>query len=311
MVDRVLVIGGGGFLGRHVVDAFIQEGTAVSVMDIAPPPGTLDNAVDWLTGSITDISLVASAAMGCDAVVFLANSSLPGSSHVDLSVEVRAHVEGTIKVAEVCSSLGVRRFVFASSGGAVYGFDPEVGQALQEDMPTLPRNAYGASKLAIEHYLRLLSTMRELKTVSLRVANPYGEGQRALRAQGVIAAAMQHAMAGTVMPIWGDGLVERDFLYVSDVARAFVAAATHSRSDGLINIGSGRSVSLRDILSLVEAAIGKQLKVAYYPDRQIDVRRSVLDITRAREQLGWEPKIELEEGLSRTAAWWLSQNNKR
>lgn len=298
----VLVVGGAGFIGQHVVAAFEAQGASVSVIDMAPPPR--GSAVDrWIIGSITDASLLASAASGCAAVVFLASFSLPGSSHADLALEVETHVLATVRAAELFSRVGVERMLFASSGGAVYGHEPEDGVGLSTDMPTRPRNAYGVSKLAIEHYLRLIGELRDMDAVTLRIANPYGEGQRALRAQGFVAAAMQHAIDGKTLQIWGDGTVERDFIHISDVADAFVAAARHEGS-GLWNVGSGEGVSLNTMLAMVEEAIGKKVTVAYGHDRPIDVRRNVLDITRTTAELGWRPRIGLREGLSRTAAWW-------
>jgi len=303
---RVLVVGGGGFIGQHVVAAFRAAGAAVAVLDRIPQPaGSSD---EWIVGSLDDPSLLASAAAGCAVVVFLANSSLPGSSHADLAAEVESHVHITVRAAEICNRVGVGRFVFASSGGAVYGFEPPAGQSLSVDMPTRPRNAYGVSKLAIEHYLRLIGEMREMDTITLRISNPYGEGQRALRAQGFVAAAMQHALAGTEMAIWGDGTVERDFVYIADVADAFVRAATVTASTGLWNVGAGEGVSLNRMLGLVEEALGRPVPVAYGRDRPIDVRRNVLDIALTEADLGWRPTIGLKEGLARTAAWWRAQD---
>ncbi len=306
-MSRVLIIGGGGFIGGHVVRAFLDEGYDVAVLDMAPPHGGVESEVDWITGSVGDATLVASAAVDCATVVFLANSSLPGSSHADLSVEVGAHVQMTVHVAEICNRLKVRRFLFASSGGTVYGIEPAPDGGLVEDMPTIPRNAYGVSKLAIEHYLRILNGMREMRTVSLRISNPYGEGQVARRGQGFIAAAMQHAMAGTTMSIWGDGSVERDFVHVSDVARAFTTAAAHPDPDEVINIGSGVATALREVVGHIEGELGRPIAITYHPDRPIDVHRNVLDISRARGRLGWAPKVELHEGIARTLDWWRTQ----
>ena len=301
--QRVLVIGGGGFIGRKVVAAFLATDAQVHVLDMMPADR---DDVEWTVGSVSDLSLVAATASGCDTVIFLANSSLPGSSQANLSAEIGSHVMVSIAAAETCSSVGVRTFVFASSGGTVYGHSPALGTGLSEGDPTRPINAYGASKLSIEHYLRLLSDLRPMCSVSLRISNPYGEGQRAARGQGIIAAAMQHTVAGTPMTIWGDGTAERDFLHVGDVAQAFVAAARYRGPEKVFNIGSGTSRSLRDVLDAVQAATGRQIEILYAPGRTVDVQRNRLEIGLARRELGWGPAVGLEEGLRRTAAWWLA-----
>lgn len=299
-----LVVGGGGFIGRHVVRTFEAAGAHVRVLDIAPAPSEA-MAHEWIVGSIADPSLVASAVTGCDTVVFLANSSLPGSSQANLSVEVDAHVRVTIQAAEMCNALGVSHFLFASSGGTVYGIEPEADRGLSVDMPTRPRNAYGVSKLAIEHYLRLLGGLRAMRTLSLRISNPYGEGQRALRAQGFVAAAMQHAVAGTRMQIWGDGSVERDFLHIEDVARAFAFGAVTEEAPAVLNVGSGKTVSLNEMLARIETATGRKVDVEYAADRVIDVHRNMLEIQSTSDAIGWRPLVDLDVGLKRTARWWL------
>jgi len=300
---HVLVVGGGGFIGRHVCAAFAKSGARVTVMDVAPPPA--DSPYDWISGSISDASLLASAAAACHTVVFLANASLPGSAIANLSTEVQSHVRDTVGAAEICAALGVKQFLFASSGGTVYGHEPADGSALNEAAATHPRNAYGVSKLAIEHYLRLLGQQDNgLRTVSLRVSNPYGEGQRANRGQGFIAAAMQNAMDNTPMEIWGDGSVERDFLHVADVAQAFLLAESAENLPAVINIGSGVGVSLRAVLEQVEAATDRKIDTTYLEGRTVDVKRNVLDISCAAQSLNWRPTVTLADGLNRTAAWW-------
>lgn len=302
----ILVIGGGGFIGRHVVSALRRAEIVTRVMDFCPP--LLEDAgLDWVTGSIADNTLVASAADGCGVVIFLANVSLPGSSHGDMAREAIGHVGVTLQVADVCKDMNVDRFLFASSGGTVYGYDAPDG-GLLEDSPNCPLNGYGVSKLSIEHYLRLMNVQGPMRTLSLRISNPYGEGQRANRSQGVIAAAMQHAMAGTRMPIWGDGKIERDFIHISDVADAFLAGLTHVGPSSVINIGSGRARTINEVLDATRRHTARDLQVEYQPDRPIDVHRNVLSIDRAQTELGWTPNIDFEEGMARTARWWLNQS---
>lgn len=301
---RVLVVGGNGFIGRHVLRALTAQGAEIAVMDVSGPDEEFAG-LEWVIGSLTDRPLFASAVAGRDQVIFLANSSLPASANNDLSSEVEAHVQVSVKAAEISHSLGVRRFIFASSGGTVYGVDSDT--PLSEDTRTFPRNAYGVSKLAIEHYLRVMTMLRGMQTVSLRISNPYGEGQRALRNQGFIAAAMSHGISGKPLPIWGDGAVERDFIHVSDVARGIVAACAVETPPGTVNIGSGQATSLLDVLKQVEAALGRTVHVTFEPARAIDVKRNVLDVQRARQTLGWHPEVPMSEGLARTAAWWKSR----
>ncbi len=298
---RILVVGAAGFLGQHVIRAVEAAGASPVGYDFANPAED-QRHVPWVNGSVADPALFATAVAGCYGVVFLANSSLPNTSNLDLAAEVDAHVQVSVNAAEICCSHNVQRFIFASSGGTVYGYDSV--DPIPETALTEPRNAYGVSKLAIEHYVRLIRAMRAMETVSLRISNPYGPGQRAHRNQGFVAAAFQHLREGTTMPIWGDGSVERDFIYVGDVAQAFVAALSCPEPPNVVNIGAGRATSLLQILDHIETASGQAVPVAFEPGRIVDVKRNILDVTRARETLGWQPETDLAGGLERTAAWW-------
>jgi UDP-glucose 4-epimerase len=301
---RVLVVGAAGFIGRHVVSALESQGATPVGFDFAPA-GSDQSHLDWVTGSVSDGPLLASAAAGCYGVVFLANSSLPGIANVPLADEVEAHVQTSVNAAEICGQQDVERFVFASSGGTVYGYSSE--RPLREDDRTEPRNAYGVSKLSIEHYLRLINMAKPMTTVSLRISNPFGEGQRANRNQGFIAAAMDHLQKGKTFTIWGDGSVERDFIHVADVADAFLSALSRPEPPQTVNIGRGSATSLLQVLEDISAITGRSVPVHFDKARSVDVERNLLDISLAKETLDWAPRISWDDGLRRVIRWWDAQ----
>lgn len=298
----ILVIGGGGFIGRHTIAALSQAGARVRAVDLRKPDDSQKTGAQWLIGDINDKDFASSAMRGCDSVVLLAGCSLPASANNNMAAEISSHVELSVKVAEIGLHENVGHFVFASSGGTVYGLDSE--KPIAEDTPKTPRNAYGVSKLSIEHYLRLLKQLHGLNSVSLRFANPFGEGQNARGMQGFVAAAMEHAFSGSPLHIWGDGSVIRDFIYVGDVADAITAACRYNGYQTEINIGSGIGRSLLEVAKSVEKAADKPLQLVFEPGRNIDVAYNVLDISRASTELDWTPDTDFQKALNKTAQWW-------
>lgn len=299
---EILVIGGSGFIGSHVVSRLVRDGARVSIYDRSSA-GILPQSVRKLTGSLSDTALLRSCLKDKNIVIHLAASSLPAQGANNLASEIRNHVEITIRAAELASAAGVGHFVFAGSGGTAYGYSSDAG--LREDMGTFPINAYGISKLAIEHYLRLLDRTGPMRTSTLRISNPFGEGQRARNGQGIVAAAMEHAIKGQAMPIWGDGSVSRDFIHVEDVAAAFAAICAIEDPPKLVNIGSGEAISILTLIKKIETVLEIELPLVFHPGRKVDVKKNMLDIGLANQTLGWSPRLSLAEGLERTARWWL------
>jgi UDP-glucose 4-epimerase len=191
--------------------------------------------------------------------------------------------------------------VFASSGGTVYGRAQEI--PTPETAPTDPICAYGISKLAIEKYLALFEHLHGLDFRVLRITNPFGPFQVALKNQGVIAALIARALRDEPVEIWGDGTVVRDFVFVEDVVDALVAAATDQSGERVFNIGGGRGRSLREIIGSIERQMGKTLRLEWKPGRPLDVPVSVVAIDRAAGSLGWVPNTSFETGLERTIEW--------
>lgn len=194
--------------------------------------------------------------------------------------------------------------------GTVYGHDKQ--GPLDENDINRPRNAYGVSKISIEMYLSVISTLHDFQTISLRISNPYGKFQKANKGQGFIAAAMKAAVMNEPLTIWGAGDQIRDFIHVQDVAQAFVKAYFYDGPSEAINIGSAKGVSLLSCVRLVEEVTKSKVDLKFTPSRSIDVKSSVLSNSKARRLLEWAPSIDLLDGITATAEWWTDiKNNSR
>ncbi|MDX2144503.1 MAG: NAD-dependent epimerase/dehydratase family protein [Rhodospirillaceae bacterium] len=304
-----LVLGGKGFIGSHLVDALLAKGHAVRVLDrphLAPlnDKATLAK-VDWRDGDFTSESDVAAALEGCNVVFHLVSTTLPKSSNADPVFDIETNVMGTLRMLQHAVRLGVKKVVFASSGGTVYGIPRAL--PIDESHPTDPISSYGIGKLAIEKYLHLYRQLHGLDTTVLRLSNPYGERQRTKASQGAVAIFLGRVLRGETIDIWGDGSATRDYIYIGDVAEAMLAAMTTSSSEHLFNIGSGVGLTLNDVLDAIEKATGLKSKRNYAEARAFDVPANVLAIARANQHLDWAPRTSFADGLARTVRWLKAQ----
>ena len=306
---RITVFGGGGFIGSTIVDRLLSDGHALRVFERPRVPPyrefNCNERVDWLTGDLTSVHDVTEAIDGTDAVIHLVSTTLPKSSNDDPIYDVQSNLVATLQLLDVMVAKGVRKIVFISSGGTVYG-DPAY-LPIDEKHPTDPKVSYGISKLAIEKYLLLYQHLHGIKANILRVANPYGERQRVETAQGAITVFLDKALRGRPIEIWGDGTVTRDYLYVTDVADAFACAVHYDGPASVFNVSSGRGTSLNEIISMIEDILGRAVERTYRPGRPFDVPVSVLDNALAWKELGWKPTIPLDAGIARTATWLRTQ----
>lgn len=236
-----------------------------------------------------------------DVLVHLVSSTIPQTSNEDPAFDVQSNLVESIALFEMCVKYDVQKVVFVSSGGTVYGI-PHCDDAIAEDHPTLPLCSYGIVKLATEHYLQLFYSMHGLKYYVLRLSNPYGARQDPTRKQGAAAVFMYNMLKEKDINIWGDGSVVRDFLHVSDFAKACLAAV-HSDEVGVLNIGSGVGISIKDLLMATEKIVGKPASINWLPTRGFDVPRVVLDCARAKRQLGWQSTVKLDDGLRQLKDW--------
>jgi len=240
------------------------------------------------------VSQISSQFDGADAIVHLACTTHPATSMESMVFDAESNIISSLKLFDSAVEAGVSRIVFASSGGTVYGSAKHL-PAVEHD-PTTPICAYGVSKLTIENYLSLYS---QSKGVSLRIGNPYGPYQLRGTAVGVIANFLNAAYAGKDVNVWGDGSVIRDYLYVSDVAEAFVQAITSENiAPGSYNVGSGIGHSIVDLVDTIATVTGRELTVDYRANRSFDVPKIVLDNRKLHDATGWKVSTTLEAGIT-------------
>jgi UDP-glucose 4-epimerase len=295
------VLGGGGFIGTNLCRGLAASGRRVRAFGRRCLFPSDLKGVEWRQGDLDDEAAVGAAIESFDVVFHLVHTTTPQSSNLNIAADIEDNVVSTIPLLETCRRQGVKRVVFASSGGTVYGKARQV--PTPETAPTEPICAYGISKLAIEKYLALYEHLHGLDFRVLRIANPFGPFQLALKNQGVIAALIARALRGEAVEIWGDGSVVRDFIFVDDVVDAFTAAMAHESGERVFNIGSGKGRSLLDVIAAIENQLDMKLKLQWRPGRSLDVPASVVAIERARTGLGWAPKTSFADGLERTIAW--------
>ena len=304
---RTLVTGGAGFIGSHVVDALLERGDDVTVLDDVSTgrrenlESALGNGAKLVDGDIRDAGAVTELCerVRPEVIFHLAAQIDVRKSVTDPALDARVNVEGTVNVLRAAQASGVPRVVNTSSGGAIYGEAQTI--PAPEDHPVAPEAPYGLSKFCAENYCELFTRLHGLSTVSLRYGNVYGPRQDPLGEAGVIAIFCGKVLAGERPTIFGDGRQTRDYVYVGDVATANLLAA-ESDAGGPFNIGLGEEV---DVLELVEALrphAANGFDPEHAPERPGEVRRIALDCSRAREKLGWQAKVGLEAGLARTLA---------
>ncbi|MBN1180619.1 MAG: NAD-dependent epimerase/dehydratase family protein [Anaerolineae bacterium] len=299
---KILVTGGAGFIGSHVVDSFIAAGHDVAVVDDLSTgrranldPRAAFYEIDLRTPDLRRVfererpEVVSHHAAQVDV----------RRSMADPTFDASVNVLGALNLLECAHQFGTRKMVYISSGGAVYG-EPEALPCTEEH-PIRPLSPYGASKYIVEKYLSIYRENYHLDYTILRYANVYGPRQDPHGEAGVVALFVGAMLSGTQPVIFGDGEQTRDFVYVGDCARANLLALGRG-SGRAYNIGTGAEASINHLAALLKEITGYDGRVAYDLPKAGDVYRTYLDVNRAREELGWTPTVSLEDGLRRTVA---------
>ncbi len=297
------IFGGSGFIGSHLVDALLNFGYQVKVLSRSHSAVNLSNKENLkiVTGDISNEESVVSVLADCNVCFYLVSTVLPKSSNLNPVFDIESNLVNFIKLLDYAIKQKVKKIIFLSSGGTVYG--SSTVDLIDECHPTNPLCSYGVVKLAIEKYLFMYQQLYGLDYSVLRIANVYGERQRLDSGQGAIAVFLQKALCNEKIEIWGDGSVVRDYVYVSDVVDAMIAAMGHKGSERVFNIGSGEGTSLNALLDEIELITGNKLVKHYSGERKFDVQKNVLSIELAKKTLSWHPRVTLAEGLLHTATW--------
>ena len=298
---RSLVLGAGGFIGTNLCLALRARGIAVTGFGRGGAAPLALDGVDWVCGTLEETAKLDSLVAGHTHVFDLIGAGLPNSSNDNPAQIVADGVPAKVRLLEACRRQRVERFLFASSGGTVYGLTDAT--PVREDAPTEPISAYGIGKLVVEKYLSLYRHLYGLECRALRIANAYGPHQDARRGQGLIAAILRRLLAGEPIEIWGDGRVVRDYIHIDDVVAAMLALTSHDGPGRVFNVGSGIGRSVADVVADAARITGSTPNLVHREGRSADVPVNVLDSSRLRRETGWRPQVEWEDGLRNTAAW--------
>jgi UDP-glucose 4-epimerase len=307
---RSLVTGGAGFIGSNLVDALVARGDEVTVLDDLSS-GKRSNLEDALAksaklieGSVADAALVGEVVTAAkpECIFHLAAQIDVRRSITDPAFDLEINVGGTIKMLEAAADAGVRRFAFASTGGAIYGEGEGRDLPLDETADRRPDAQYGTSKMAAEGYLGLYERLRGISTVALRLGNVYGPRQDPHGEAGVVAIFAGALLAGRTPKVFGNGLQTRDYVYVGDVVDAFLAAS-ESDVTGALNIGTGAETDVLELGRIIAAACGKEFRPELAPARAGEVQRISISSKLAARELGWSPQRDLDSALAETVEW--------
>ncbi|SAL66488.1 dTDP-glucose 4,6-dehydratase [Caballeronia arvi] len=315
-MSRVLLIGGGGFIGRHIAHACLRNHSRVRVVDVhrptvsAEPADGLAPDAEVMVGDYASVTFLRDALRDVDVAVHLAHDAMRMNVECDMPEEYERNILPATRLMEACIDAGVKKFIFISSGGTVYGNQP-AGTPITESVPMRPVSLYGTSKLCIEHVASLYFSQRELPAIIVRPGNAYGPGQIPFRGQGLVPTALASGLTGRKVTIFGNGHAVRDYVHVRDIADAVARLTEYGKPGEVYNIGTSVGVSVRELLDdhIAPAlkAAGFELDVSYTPPRRADVEYNVLDSARLTAHTGWRPTIRLQDGIQEVLDWLSKQ----
>lgn len=306
---KVFVTGGTGFMGSHIVELLLQEGHQITVLtsssSIHPNIQHLQDKIQIVRGDFGNYNLVLQHLQDTDIIVHIAWTTVPKTASENPIYDAQTNIIGSIHLLEAAVEAKVKKVIFVSTGGALYGVPQYT--PIDEAHPIRPISAYGISKMAFERYLHFFYQNKGLDYNIFRIANAYGTRQNLTKNQGVIGIWLQKIKENQAIEIWGDGTVVRDYIYVTDVAQIIAKGMHYQGTQKVFNVGSGLGYSLNEILNVCKKVSQKNPTVNYLEGRSFDVPVNILSIQKAQEELDWQPNISIEEGVQATWDWLLTK----
>lgn len=300
-----MILGGNGFLGSHLAEGLVKRGYDVRVFDSFQTDmanlETIKGKIEIMSGDFLDHADLLRALKGMDYVFHYISTTVPSTAVKDPIYDVQTNVIGTVRLLQLAVASKVKRVIFPSSGGTIYGEPNSV--PVRETHALNPMDPYGISKLAIEKYLSYYNRAHGLDYLILRYSNPYGERQNPHGQQGVIPVFLNRIKMGERPVIYGDGSVERDYVYVGDATEATIAALERKTAHKIFNVGSGAGTSLNQLVKIMSGVAGKKIEPIYTEDTAVRVQKIILDVSRIRDEVGWKPRTGLQAGMEKTWRW--------
>jgi UDP-glucose 4-epimerase len=302
MKKSCIIFGGAGFIGSHIAEDLLDKNLGVTIFDKQNSSKKnieqIITNINFIEGDFNNQIDISKAIKGHDYVVHLVSSTLPASSNLNPYYDVESNLISSLHLFDQCVESGVKKVIFISSGGTVYG-NP-VKLPINEKHPTSPMSSYGIIKLSIEKYLGLYKNLNGLDYRILRFSNPYGERQNPRLAQGLIAHLLYQIKNKIPIEIWGDGKVIRDYFYIKDGVKSIYKAIGDKSNNYIYNISSCKGLSINQILDRFRRVLNLKFKVKYLPSRKFDVRSNILDNTLAAKHLKWKPETDFNTALKNT-----------
>ena len=304
-MPRCLIFGGSGFIGSHLAEGLVKKGYEVTVFDNfkygATNLDTIRDKIEIIKGDLFNENDVYRALKDVDYVFHYISTTTPATAMKDPIYDIESNIIESVKMFQGAVKNNVKKIIFPSSGGTIYG--DKINNRSREVDPVNPVNPYAISKLTIEKYLYYFNYLHRLDYTILRYSNPYGERQNPLGKQGVIPIFLNKIKHGEKPVIYGDGSMIRDYIYIKDAIDATIAVLETDTNEKIFNVGSGKGTSLNELIDTMSKVVGKKIITDHVENSGTYIPKMVLDISRIQKEVGWNPAVDIQEGIQKTWQW--------